>query len=223
MLDNQGLPRVQQRRRYSRPVDRKVRYFAMTTKASKYKACKARVSNRGMPPDSFLDELIAWAKTAPGIIFAVNDRPDVYGNVKAVLGPWKNLLHRKAVMCEVLRVLAGLESSWRWNEGRDMNAGNISPETEETGIFQVSCNARHFDPSLRELIIKTIGLSTSPSRPIDCRKFITETKTNHIFALEFAARLLRFTVKHNGPVLRHEIDNWLSRQSVAEFEKLLIA
>lgn len=181
----------------------------------KYHALKRAVDNRGVPPDSFLDELIAWGKTAPDFIFAPNQNKDVYGNVLAALGPWMGLQHRRAVMLEVLRVLAGFESAWKWTEGRDVtNSTSGTPETEETGIFQVSCNATSFDPSLKEFVITVIGKR-------DCRKFITETKTDHAFAIGFAARLLRFTVNHNGPVKRHEIDRWLSREAVAEFESLL--
>jgi len=31
----------------------------------KFIACKAQVSIRGVPPDSFLNELIDWARQAP--------------------------------------------------------------------------------------------------------------------------------------------------------------
>ncbi len=182
---------------------------------SKYRAAKAPVYTRGIAPDSFLDELISWAKFAPDFVFAPNDKPDVYASVKAQLGPWNGLLHRKAAMLEVLRVLAGFESSWNWNEGRDItNSTSGTPETEETGIFQVSCNATNFDPSLKEFVIEWLGRR-------DCHLFITRMKTDHKVALGFAARLLRFTVRHNGPVLRKEINPWLSRLAVAEFESLL--
>jgi hypothetical protein len=183
--------------------------------APKYHALKAAVDNRGIPPDSFLDELIEWGKAAPDLLFESNPRNDVYGSVKAVLGPWTGLLHRKAVMLEVLRVLAGFESSWDWKCGRDItNSTSGTPETEETGIFQVSCNATAFDPSLKAFVVATIGKR-------DCRKFITEMKANRKFAIEFAARLLRFTVNHNGPVKRHEIDTWLSKAAVDEFKEHL--
>lgn len=182
---------------------------------SKYHACKAAVYTRGIPPDSFLDELVAWGKTAPGVIFERNEHKDIYGSVYKELGPYIGLTHRKAVMLEVLRVLAGFESSWRWTEGRDItNSTSGTPETEETGAFQVSCNATAFDPSLKQYVIDTLG-----SR--DCRAFIRETKIDHVFAIEFAARLLRFTTHHNGPVLRKEINTWLSRDAVTEFETCL--
>lgn len=118
-------------------------------------------------------------------------------------------------MLEVLRVLAGFESAWKWTEGRDVtNSTSGTVLTEETGIFQVSFNATYFDPSLKTFVADTIK-SIAPS------KFISEMKRNHPFAIEFAARLLRFTVNHNGPVKRHEIDSWLSREAVTEFESFL--
>jgi hypothetical protein len=39
-----------------------------------------RLSNRGVPPASFLDELVAWGKTATDDIFAPNAAVDIYSN-----------------------------------------------------------------------------------------------------------------------------------------------
>lgn len=180
-----------------------------------FKACLAPVKNRGIPPVAFLNELVDWAETAPDFIFAKNDHADVYGSVVAELGPWEGILHRRAVMLEVLRVLAGFESSWDWKCGRDStNASSGTPETEETGVFQVSCNATAFDPSLKAYVVHVLGKR-------DCNKFIVQIKADHRFAIEFAARLLRFTVNHNGPVKRKEINPFLSREAVAEFQGFL--
>ena len=101
--------------------------------------CRSRVFNRGKPPVSFLDELVDWGAAAPDEIFTRNDNDDVYSSVKAELGPWVDLVHRKAAMLEVLRVLAGFESSWDWNAGRDVtNPSSNQPCTEEAGILQCS-------------------------------------------------------------------------------------
>jgi hypothetical protein len=119
----------------------------------KFIACKQQVFNRGVPPDSFLNELIDWAKQAPDEIFTPNDKHDIYSNVKPELGPWQGVLHRKAVMLEVLRVLGGFESSWNWNEGRDTtNPDSNTPCSEEAGIFQCSGDSMDFDPSLKKLL-----------------------------------------------------------------------
>ncbi|HJP92154.1 MAG TPA: hypothetical protein VJ875_09380 [Pyrinomonadaceae bacterium] len=61
-------------------------------------ACRAEVANRGVPPNSFLNELIDWAKSAPDEIFEKNNVHDVYSNVRPELGPYSDALHRKAVM-----------------------------------------------------------------------------------------------------------------------------
>src|SRR4051812_13919289 len=88
-----------------------------------YHAFKHRVHDRGVAPDAFLDEMIAWGTTAPADAFGP-DRTShgIYLRVLPVLGPWRNELHKRAVMLEVMRVLAGFESSWKWGEGTDMHA-----------------------------------------------------------------------------------------------------
>lgn len=179
--------------------------------------CKQKVHNRGKPPNSFLDELVDWAKNAPDEIFQPNQIPDVYSNVVGELGPWQGPLHRKAAMLEVLRVLGGFESSWDWNAGVDvMNPSSNTPCTEEAGIFQCSGNSMNFDSTLKDLLSKETGRT-------DCETFKTETKSNHAFAIEYCARLLRFTVNHHGPVKHRHINEWLRRDAVAEFENFLSA
>jgi N-acetyl-anhydromuramyl-L-alanine amidase AmpD len=180
-----------------------------------FKACKARVFNRRVVPDDFLNELINWCKQAPDEIFMKNENYDIYSHVFKELGPWGSLLHRKAVMLEVLRVLAGFESSWDWNEGRDTKNPNSNTScTEEAGIFQCSGDSMNFDRSLRNLL-KLVAGNT------DCDTFRSVSKNNHAFAIEYCARLLRFTVNHHGPVRLREIHPWLKLEAVAEFERFL--
>ena len=180
-----------------------------------YKATKQRVWNRGVPPDHFLDELVAWGKIAANDIFAPNSARDVYSNVFGTLGPWQGLSHRRAVMLEVMRVLAGFESSWNWNEGRDTtNKTSVTPTTIEAGAWQVSANSMVFGPELKSLVLAKVGAA-------DGNSFQRAMKVNHQLAMEYIARLLRRTVNHNGPVKRHEIDRWLSKDAVAEFQSLL--
>ncbi|HYG80553.1 MAG TPA: hypothetical protein VD861_09210 [Pyrinomonadaceae bacterium] len=184
--------------------------------ARNFVACKKKVFNRGNPPDSFLNELIDWARQAPDEIFEVNDKHDIYTNVRPQLGPYTNLLHRKAVMLEALRVLGGFESAWRFDAGRDVNnPTSNTPCTEEAGIFQCSGNSMNFHQSLKNLLAEASGGRT------DCETFIVVTKENHQFAFEYCARLLRFTVNHHGPVKRKEINDFLRRDAVAEFQAFL--
>jgi hypothetical protein len=180
-----------------------------------YTATKQQVFNRGVPPDEFLDELVAWGKTAPDEIFEPNDVSDIYSSIYNTLGPWEAPPHRRAVILEVMRVLAGFESSWNWNEGRDThNPGSVTSDTIEAGAWQVSANSMHFGEDLQDLV--SAKLST-----LDPTKFQEGMKENHPLAMEYIARLLRHTTHHNGPVLRHEIDPWLRRDAVAELEALM--
>lgn len=180
-----------------------------------YTALKDRVLNRGVPPDAFLDELVQWGTNAPDEIFAPNPAPDVYASVVGVLGPWRDLQHRRAAMLEVMRVLAGFESSWNWNEGRDTtNPTSVTPTTEEAGAWQVSANSLGFGQDLKDLVMQHAG-------SLDPTEFQKKMKEDHPLAMEYIARLLRHTVNHNGPVKRHEIDPWLHREAVDEFLTLL--
>jgi len=180
-----------------------------------YVATKQHVANRGVPPDAFLDELVAWGKQAPDEIFAPNPHADVYSSVVDALGPWHGIAHRRAVMLEVMRVLAGFESSWKWNEGRDTsNPTSVTPDTIEAGAWQVSANSLNFGQELKDLVLAAVG-------SLDGNAFQKAMKENHPLAMEYIARLLRRTTHHNGPVLRHEIDQWLRRDAVAEFQTLL--
>ena len=180
-----------------------------------YTATKQKVANRGVPPDSFLDELVAWGRQAPDEIFAPNPNDDVYSSVVGTLGPWQGLPHRRAAMLEVMRVLAGFESSWKWTEGRDTtNPTSVTPDTIEAGAWQVSANSMNFGQELKDLVMAQVGT-------LDGTEFQKAMKENHPLAMEYIARLLRRTTRHNGPVLRHEIDPWLHRNAVAEFQALL--
>lgn len=181
-----------------------------------FTATRAKVHNRGQAPVSFLTELVAWGRVAPNELFAPNSEFDIYSALVGDLGPWHDLLHRRAVMLEALRVLGGFESSWNWQEGRDMsNPTSNTLCTEEAGIFQCSGNSMGFSPSLKALLLTT-GADGS------CRSFIQTTKSNHQFAIEYCAHLLRFTTKHHGPIKRSEINFWVKRDAVAEFKALLV-
>jgi len=180
-----------------------------------YIATRSNVLNRGQPSIDFLDQLVAWGKSAPEDIFEVNTRYDIYSSVKEALGPWRDATHRRAAMLEVMRVLAGFESSWNWSEGRDRNTpASKPPETVEAGAWQVSADSMNFGPELRALVVRHLAAD-------DAQSFQDGMKKDHPLAMEYIARLLRRTTKANGPVKRHEIDPWLRRDAVEEFEQLL--
>ena len=180
-----------------------------------YKAVKQAVLNRGVPPDRFLDELIAWGKTAPDDIFAQKSGKNIYAQTVVILGPWEGPLHRRAAMLEVMRVLAGFESSWNWQEGMDPDTAHPElPETWEAGAWQVSADSMDIAPELKALVVATAGAD-------DPTTFQTAMKSDHILAMEYIARLLRHSVTHNGPVGGHHIDAWLKRDAVDEFVSYL--
>jgi len=187
-----------------------------------FNATKQHVSNRGVPPDELLNELVQWGKNAPDEIFVRNEASDIYSSIFNVLGPWDGkpndpayILHRRVVMLEVMRVLAGFESSWDWNAGPDTtNPTSVTPDTMEAGAWQVSANAMNFGQELKDLVLANVGT-------LDGNAFQKAMKQNHPLAMEFIARLLRRTTHHNGPVLRHEIDPWLRRDAVEEFKALM--
>lgn len=90
----------------------------------------------------------------------------------------------------------------------------MTPTTIEAGAFQVSANSMAFGPELKNLVLTKVGST-------DGDAFQNAMKTDHPLAMEYIARLLRRTVNHNGPVKRHEIDEWLSKDAVQEFLNLL--
>jgi Putative peptidoglycan binding domain/D-alanyl-D-alanine carboxypeptidase len=190
------------------------------TPDGKFDKTRARVSNRGIAPSEFLQELVAWGKTASQDIFEdkETEEKDVYASVKRELGPYGDLIHRKACMLEVMRVLAGFESSWEWNTGRDTNnPDENSPDTISAGPFQVSANSLAFGQDLKDLVAPQ-GIRNAKR---DGDAFQALMKTNHTVAFSYISRLLRHTIRANGPVKRSEINKWLSRDAVAEFQTFL--
>ena len=192
----------------------------------KYSATLAPVKGRGVPPTKFLDELVAIVKRAPDCLFTPNADPeDVFNRLAPVLGPWKNLLHRKAAMCELLRCLAGFESSWNWLEGVDKTNATSQKLIigQETGIFQVSFDSLLLDlagddhlDDLHQCVMRYCG-------KLNVQLFIANMKTDHEFAIMYALTLLRNSFLWDGPIKRHEIDSSLCPLAVAEFMTLLLA
>ncbi|MEY2500571.1 MAG: hypothetical protein QOI07_905 [Verrucomicrobiota bacterium] len=198
-----------------------------------FKATRARVHNRGYPPESFLEELIEWGRKAPDEIFASNAVPvDIYTVIKSSLATphghdgagtpsftWDTILQRRAAMMEAMRVHAGMESSWNWNEGVDTtNRTSMANITgQETGVFQISFDSLWLGNNAMLPFAKAHNIDTP-------EKFIPAMKHDHKLALEFYARLARVSIRWAGPLLRHGTDSvypWLSRAAVAEFMEFL--
>lgn len=181
---------------------------------SRYNATKAIVPGHGPAPDSFLDELISVINSLPDPVFLPNANADIYTILRPPLGPWTSTTHRRAAMCEALRLDGGYESEWNWNEGADATAGRESPSEEETGLWQVSANSMAFSPTLAECVDRVAGAH-------DTQTFIRQMKANHALAVEYTARLFRFSTRWSGPCNRGWIGAHVSRAAVAEFETFL--
>lgn len=197
-------------------------------------ATRRNVEDQGRPPESFLTELVEWGRSAPEDIFAPRPDPkppgaDVYNRLLPFLGDrldkdsfvWRSPLHRRAAMLELMRVHGGFESGWNWNEKVDTtNPRSVANKTgQETGLWQVSFDSEHLDAGGMDQFCRDNGIDT-----VDA--FIAKMKLDHKLAMEYYARLMRYSYLWAGPVKRHTgdtIDPWLSRAAVTEFEALLSA
>lgn len=202
----------------------------------RFAAALALVSNRGRAPISFLEELVTWGKAAAPEIFEPNRVPnDAYAIIKSRLGTqqgndasgtpiyvWESLFHRRAAMLELMRVHAGRESSWKWNEGADKTVAR-SKTGQEAGIFQVSYDSTLLDsPEGKDIMGSFLkGNGVEDDKP---ETFIARMKTDHAFAFEYYARLVRVSVRWAGPLIRHGEDSvfpYLNRDSMREFQSFL--
>lgn len=174
------------------------------------------------PPTSFLHTLIEIVRELDDSIFASNSNPhDVFTSIFPVVQPWTGVKdsfewfqHRKAAMCEVLRVLGGFESTWNWKEGKDMSSKHENDaDTMSAGLWQISYDSRSHGDDLNALIQRW-GIH-------DGMDFQWIMKNKVSFAIEYAIRLFRHTTHHNGPLLRHEVDEQMSRAAIDEFKHLL--
>ena len=117
------------------------------------------------------------------------------------------------------------ESSGRYCEGRDHSAHNITAETCEAGLFQVSYNLSRHDHMLVDIFAHykrnnagflDIYKEGVRARAIDLENYGSEnepgfefqrlTKLSPAFAVEFAALGLRKDHTHWGPIHRHEAE-----------------
>ena len=87
-------------------------------------------------------------------------------------------------------------------------------EVEARGARAVQ--TRDVSPTLKQLLLAADAGSDG-----SCDSFIRTTKSNHVFAIDYCARLLRITTRHHGPVRDRFIHPWLRRDAVDEFMRFV--
>lgn len=186
-----------------------------------YSATLTPVFNRGIPPVDFLDALLNFGRSADPAIFAPNAAHDIYSSVEPYLGPW-TVQNRPAALLEVLRVIAGFESSWNWNQGVDTSnpASMANINQQETGIFQVSYDSVHLERNASTLLDCVERYIPQWKFFGGQQLFIDSMKSNHAFAIEYCARLFRINIDWSGPTIGRHMQPWLSKAAMAEFQSL---
>lgn len=126
---------------------------------------------------------------------------------------------------DVFALMLGLgmrESSGKTCEGRDRSTNNVTADTAEAGLFQVSYNSVSASPELPRLFAAYQGRSDLLevfSQGVVCRASSAEnfgtgagrdfqalTKACPAFAVEYTAVLMRYLRSHWGPLNRHEVE-----------------
>lgn len=130
-----------------------------------------RWKNRGRAPSGYINGMaVAFAETKRALKMgeatatviatpAANDSDhDVLDWYSAVLADARLALGTPGDrLMAVFAILIGLgmrESSGKHCEGRDMSAKNVSADTAEAGLFQVSYNSRNAHPQLKPLLAR---------------------------------------------------------------------
>lgn len=135
-----------------------------------------------------------------------------------------NSVSGEATLRHLFVLLIGLgmrESSGRYFEGRDMSAHNVTADTAEAGLFQMSWNARNASPELPRLFARYsakpegfLSVFQEGLQPKETENFGSGEgaafqrlcKTCPAFAAEAAAVGLRVLRRHWGPINRHDAE-----------------
>lgn len=182
-------------------------------------ACMVKVHNRGVPKFAVVKDIVEALRATPLEVFAENSNADVFGSVKAELGPWTSLKQRAGAMGAVMVVQSGFESSWKYGEGRDMSANNTSACTEEAGLYQTSGNMNTFNAEAKSVLQPFMA---QHCKSTTCAEFKRCTKEPvKAFVHGHFIRASRITTRHWGPMVRKEINPWLKRACAKQIEDLL--
>jgi hypothetical protein len=187
--------------------------------------CRVPIYNRGIPPQSFIDEVVKTTKAAPDVVVAVNSNNDIYSLVKPKLAPngWRSLAHRRAAMATVMITLGAYESSYDFTEGVDVSnpSSLVNKCSEEAGAFQTSANSMSFSSTLSDFFNDNCK-DFRANQANACMAWVACTKSpsKKSFQIEFTERLLRYTTRHHGPLIRKsDVYNHLSVACMKDLEK----
>jgi peptidoglycan hydrolase-like protein with peptidoglycan-binding domain len=227
MLDKRALPRVD--------LD------TITNVAANSSLARVRWRERGTAPLGYIKGMavmfaVALGKFAQGDSAALEMARAASGDSKrdalahyaskfAALG-MRNEVSGIDTLRHLFVLLIGLgmrESSGRYCEGRDVSASNISADSAEAGLFQMSWDAHGASPEIPRLLaeyqangggFRAIFAEGVTCRDSDFRTFGAGTgatfqrlcKECPGFAVETAAVGLRRLRTHWGPINRHEVE-----------------
>ena len=222
--------------------------------ASKSAIRSYRWKNRGRAPSGYVNGMaIAFAEACEALASgdshvgaiaaeasgdAGRDVLDWYADVLASQGLSTASPQDRLVAVFVILLGLGMrESSGKHCEGRDMSTDNVTAETAEAGLFQVSHNSIKSHPQLQPLFDQHRGrddLLTVFDDDVKCstrswtdwgsgpgREFQSLTKQNPKFALLYAGILLRRARKHWGPINRKEVE--VTRDGLELFDDVMRA
>lgn len=198
----------------------------------KFIAAATEVFNRGKLTQTFLNDMVGVIGAMPEHIFLPDMEVDMYGKAADKLGPYESTLHRRAVMCEILRVLALFESGGDHTEGVDTSRlGPDTPENAEAGAWQISLDSRKIHSDLRDMLSEYRS-DHVPSGIKNGIVFQQVMKFDPDFSTRYAATLMSHNGMHNGPLYKgaeraiirsslrgekHSIYPYLKKTAVAEF------
>lgn len=190
---------------------------------------------RRAPPKAFLDDLFHWIKNeCPKFLYARNNEPrDVFSHLSSYLGVSgsSSLKYRQACLFELMRVSAAMESSFNWQEGRDMAASNTDYYEMESGIFQTSPNSHVYLLNgqylrwtyLDELVAKHgVGRVVKGSQHCIAWNKLMKNESKKSVIFEHHAFMLRHNFRHYGPMIDvARVGENISKQCIAEIQRLL--
>lgn len=208
---------------------RKPQPLALEEVASCSKGFSLNKHKRRAPPEDFLQSLFEFVRNTcdENELYSFNEEErDIFKHLEKelALSDESSLLYRCSVAFELLRVSAAMESSYNWQQGRDLSANNTSVDTQEAGIFQTSQNSHIYAHKgywgrwkyLDDLVA---------SRGVDPKNGLAwiqlqknEAEKNFVF--EHHLFMIRHDFRHYGPMIdKQRVGANVSLSCVTEIQK----